>query len=143
MLGATRFDEFQRNLGIASNILTVRLNKLAEAGLFERRCYREKPRRFEYLLTERGRDFRPVLWALIAWGSRHFAPEGPSLVIVDTKSGAWADPVLTDRASGRPLEPPEFQTAAGPAASPSMKARHPLASMRSGAPLESHGKELR
>ena len=49
------------------------------------------------MLTERGRDFRPVLWALLAWGNKHFAPEGPSVVIVDAETGALADPVLIDR----------------------------------------------
>src|ERR1700744_5038986 len=65
----TRFDAFQKNLGIAPNMLTRRLNSLAEAGLLERRQYSEKPSRHEYVLTQCGRDFRPVLWALIDWGT--------------------------------------------------------------------------
>ena len=74
--GLTRFDEFQKSLGIAPNMLTRRLNALVEAGLLERRRYSERPPRDEYVLTERGRDFRPVLLSLLAWGNRHFAPEG-------------------------------------------------------------------
>src|SRR5215472_2171226 len=73
--GLTRFDEFQENLGIAPNMLARRLKSLVEAGLLERRRYSERPPRDEYVLTQAGRDFRPVLWALLAWGNRHFAPE--------------------------------------------------------------------
>src|ERR671926_1039971 len=77
--GLTRFDEFQKSLGIAPNMLTRRLNALIEAGLMERRRYSERPPRDEYLPTARGRDFRPVLIALLAWGNKHFAPEGASV----------------------------------------------------------------
>src|SRR4249920_4238860 len=85
--GLTRFDQFQKSLDIAPNMLTRRLNALVESGLLERRPYSEHPPRYEYLLTERGRDFRPVLWALLAWGNRHFAPEGASVIVVDTETG--------------------------------------------------------
>jgi len=78
----------------------------------------------EYLLTERGRDFRPVLWALLAWGNKHFAPEGASVVIVDRATGAPADPVLVDRLSGRVLAEPAFRSAAGPAADERTRRRH-------------------
>ena len=90
--GATRFEQFQKSLDIAPNMLTRRLNALVESGLLERRRYCDHPPRDEYVLTERGRDFRPVLWALLAWGNRHFAPEGPNVVIVDSR----------DRRAGRP-----------------------------------------
>lgn len=70
--GATRFDQFEESLGIAPNMLSRRLEALVEAGLMERRAYSEKPPRFEYLLTERGRDFQTVLVALKAFGERHY-----------------------------------------------------------------------
>jgi DNA-binding HxlR family transcriptional regulator len=79
--GLTRFDEFQKSLGIAPNMLTRRLNALVAAGLLERRRYSEHPPRDEYLLTECGRDFRPVLVSLFTWGKRYFAPEGASVVL--------------------------------------------------------------
>src|ERR1700758_3036702 len=66
--GLTRFDDFQKSLGIAPNMLTRRLNRLVEVGILERRRYNERPPRDEYLPTERGRDFQPVLLALLAWG---------------------------------------------------------------------------
>src|SRR5205085_10112733 len=96
-------------LDIAPNMLTRRLNALVESGLLERRRYNERPPRYEYVLTERGRDFRPVLWALLSWGNKHFAPEGKSVVIVDRETGAEADPLLIDRASGRPLTEAAFR----------------------------------
>ena len=74
--GLTRFEEFRENLGIAPNMLARRLAALVEAGLLERRRYQQHPPRDEYLLTERGRDFRPVLAALVAFGRRHFAAPG-------------------------------------------------------------------
>jgi DNA-binding HxlR family transcriptional regulator len=114
--GATRFEQFQKSLDIAPNMLTRRLNALVESGLLERRRYSERPPRDEYVLTERGQDFRPVLWSLLAWGNRHFAPEGASVVIVDTETGAVAEPVLVDRISGKPLVAPQFRSAPGPAA---------------------------
>jgi DNA-binding HxlR family transcriptional regulator len=74
--GITRFDAFQDSLGIAPAMLTRRLASLVEAGMLERRQYSERPPRDEYVLTPRGLDFRPVLIAMLAWGNRHFAPEG-------------------------------------------------------------------
>jgi DNA-binding HxlR family transcriptional regulator len=122
--GFTRFDQFQKSLNIAPNMLTRRLNALVDAGLFERRRYSEHPPRYEYILTERGRDFRPVIVALFAWGNRHFAPEGASVLLVDRKTRAKADPVLVDRRSGRPLNERDFVFTAGPAASERTRRRY-------------------
>ena len=114
--GFARFDEFQKSLGIAPNMLTRRLNALVEAGLLQRRRYSEHPPRDEYVPTARGRDFRPVLLALLAWGNRHFAPEGASVQLIDTGTGAAVDPILVDPATGRPIEAPTYALAPGPAA---------------------------
>ena len=70
--GSTRFDQFTERLSIAPNMLSRRLETLVEAGMLERRLYSEKPERFEYLLTQRGRDFQPVLAALKSFGERHY-----------------------------------------------------------------------
>src|SRR5213595_1210701 len=106
--GLRRFDQFQKSLGIAPNMLARRLNALVDAGLLERRRYSERPPRDEYVPTARGRDFAPVLVALLAWGNRHFAPEGASVLIVDAETGARADPVVVDRRTGRPIQEPDF-----------------------------------
>lgn len=122
--GLTRFDQFQKSLDIAPNILTRRLNALVTSGLLERRRYSERPARYEYLLTERGRDFRPVLLSLLTWGNKHFAPEGPSVIVIDTKTGKPVDAVLVDRASGEPIVAPRFRSAPGPAADEHTRHRH-------------------
>jgi len=109
--GATRFEQFQRSLGIAPNMLSRRLGALVEAGLLERRRYSERPPRDEYVLTPRGEDFRPVLWAMLAWGTRHFAPAGSRLAIVDCETGTPVEPVLVDRISGRALTTEAFRYA--------------------------------
>ncbi len=119
--GLTRFDQFQQSLGIAPSMLTRRLAALVKTGILEKRRYSERPPRYEYVLTERGSDLRPVLVALQAWGNKHFAPEGPSVMLVHAKTGAPADPVLVDRATGRPLTQPEYVIAPGPAASPATR----------------------
>ena len=121
--GRTRFEEFQDSLGIAPNMLTRRLSALVEDGLLERRRYSDRPPRHEYVLTERGRDFRPVLLAMMAWGNRHFAPEGASVQLVDARTGVPADPVLVDRATGRPVIGPDFVVAPGPAAGEATRRR--------------------
>jgi DNA-binding HxlR family transcriptional regulator len=125
--GSTRFDQFQKNLDIAPNMLTRRLNALVEGGLLERRRYSERPPRDEYVLTARGRDFRPVLLSLLAWGNRHFAPEGKSVVIVESETGREAEPVLVDRLSGQPIAEPAFHTAAGPVADERTRRRYEFA----------------
>ena len=130
--GVTRFDQFQKSLEIAPNILSRRLSSLVEGGLLERRRYRAHPPRHEYLLTERGRDFRPVLWSLLAWGNKHFAPEGKSVLLVDSQTGVPADPILVDRATGRPLTSPQFRSAAGPAADEGTRLRQALAAEKGG-----------
>jgi DNA-binding HxlR family transcriptional regulator len=107
--GLKRFDEFQRSLDIAPNMLTRRLRALIEAGLLERRLYNERPPRHEYVLTASGRDFRPVVIALLAWGNRHFAPEGRAVALVNRETGLEADPILVDAVSGRPMSDPIFK----------------------------------
>lgn len=121
--GMTRFDEFSVSLGIAPNMLTRRLQALVKSGMLARRRYSVRPARYEYVLTERGRDFRPVLLAMLAFGNRHFAPEGASVTIVEAATGAAAEPALIDLRTGRLLVEPEFAVVAGPAASQATRAR--------------------
>jgi DNA-binding HxlR family transcriptional regulator len=113
--GLKRFDEFQRSLDIAPNMLTRRLRALVDAGLLERRLYQERPARHEYVLTDCGRDFRPVVIALLAWGNRHFTPEGRAVTLIDRETGLEADPILVDAVSGRPMSDPIFRLVRSPA----------------------------
>ncbi|MSP02767.1 MAG: transcriptional regulator [Acetobacteraceae bacterium] len=106
--GSRRFDEFQDSLGIAPTILTKRLNALVEAGLLSRQRYSDHPPRDEYVLTERGHDFRPVLLAMLAFGNRHFPPDRQSVRIVNTATGEAVDPVLVDPKTGMPVAGPGY-----------------------------------
>jgi DNA-binding HxlR family transcriptional regulator len=83
--GARRFDDFQRSLGIARNVLTARLNLLTEEGLMERRLYRERPERYEYRLTEKGIDLWPVLFTLMRFGDKHY-PIGECSIEVEHRA---------------------------------------------------------
>ena len=128
--GLKRFDEFQKSLGIAPNMLTRRLNALVEEGLLERRQYCEKPPRFEYVLTPSGRDFRPVLLALLAWGNRNFAPEGVCVQLTDDDTGKAAEPVLVDAVSGERITEARHIVGAGPAADEAIHRRMAFAEER-------------
>ncbi|RKN03918.1 winged helix-turn-helix transcriptional regulator [Streptomyces radicis] len=132
--GYTRFDQFQANLGISSSMLTTRLKALVADGILERRPYRAGPTRHEYVLTDLGRSLRPVVVALAAWGNARLAPEERSMILVDARTGNEVEPVVVDAATGRGLDDSEaFVFAAGPAASPAMRARYPGGVGRAGA----------
>jgi DNA-binding HxlR family transcriptional regulator len=121
--GLTRFDEFEKSLKIAPNMLTRRLAGLVEGGLMERRQYSARPPRFEYLLTKAGRDFKPVLLAFVAWGNDHLAPEGASLLVVSRETGKPADQVLVDARTGLAINDEDYMFAPGPAANEIMRMR--------------------
>jgi len=110
-------------LGIAPNMLARRLETLVREGLLARRQYCERPPRFEYLLTDRGREFRPVMLALLAWGNRHFSPEGESVLLVDRQTGATVVPILVDAQTGHPITDADHVVVAGPAASEGVRAK--------------------
>lgn len=115
-IGLTRFDEFEKSLGIAPNMLTRRLASLVEAGLLERVQYQDRPPRYEYFLTEAGKSFRPVLLAFAEWGSRHFAPEGRSVQLVERATGRPVRVGMVDLDTGKPVNAHDYVMAPGPAA---------------------------
>lgn len=118
-LGNTRFDEFQASLGIARNVLAARLQGLVEQGVLERRRYQEHPERFEYLLTEAGRDLFPIISALIAWGDRWRPGEqGPPLLLVHAPCGQAMTAVPTCSACGEVLRLEDIRPQPGPGAVP-------------------------
>ena len=78
--GLRRFEEFQSSLGIARNVLTDRLNRLVDEGIFDRVRYSERPERFEYRLTPKGRDLTIALNALREWGERHVLEHPPRVL---------------------------------------------------------------
>jgi DNA-binding HxlR family transcriptional regulator len=108
--GVRRFDDFQASLGIARNMLSRRLKRLVEAGLLETHPYSEHPPRHEYRLTEKGRDFHPVLMTLMAWGNR-WVQRDSTTIPVSRRTGAPLDLLLIDRATGEPVTPGTVRTA--------------------------------
>jgi len=100
--GMTRYDQLRISLGIAPNILASRLAALTDAGLLEKRRYNERPPRFEYMLTDAGRDFIPVLVAIGAWGRKHRSG-GMLSRLTDQETGMDIEPVVVDAVSGAPI----------------------------------------
>jgi DNA-binding HxlR family transcriptional regulator len=97
-LGARRFDKLQSELKIASNILTDRLTRLVAKGIFERRKYQDQPERFEYRLTEMGKDLYGALVMMMAWGDRWMTRGGPPIVLTHHDCGKDFTPaVICDR----------------------------------------------
>src|SRR4051794_2065688 len=82
-LGIRSFDDFQRSLGVARNVLQGRLERLVDGGILERVPYQERPERFEYRLTEMGIDLWPVVVSLLHWGDKHLARGGGPPVIME------------------------------------------------------------
>ncbi len=112
-LGLKRFDQFQDSLGIASNVLTSRLDRLVEAGVFERVRYQQRPDRYEYALTKRGRELRTPLLALMQWGDG-LGGEPPRLARRKSDgTPVMATLVGTD---GKPVDPSEIEVVPGPGA---------------------------
>ncbi len=97
--GLTRFDQFRKSLGIAPTMLTRRLATLTEEGLLEKRRYSEHPPREEYLLTDAGRDFLPVLFMIGAWG-RQYRGGGKLVRFLDAETGTEIKAVAVDEVTG-------------------------------------------
>src|SRR5256885_9716699 len=131
--GYRRFDEFRDSLGVAPNILTSRLAALVEAGMLEKRQYSAHPPRYEYVPTQAARDFRPVLLSLMAFGNKHFAPEGAMVEVVNTNTGKVADIGVFDRATGLPIAAPDYRTVPGPTANARVKKRYAHRKVEAGA----------
>ena len=113
--GVRRFEQMQRNLGIARNILAARLQNLVGHGILERRRYQERPERFEYRLTRKGLDLYPPLVTLMQWGDAYMADEaGPAVRLVHKTCGQDADPRLACGHCGEALDACEVRVEAGP-----------------------------
>jgi DNA-binding HxlR family transcriptional regulator len=116
-LGVTRFDDFAARLGISRNVLNERLGHLVDAGVLDRVPYREHPPRYDYRLTDKGRDLWPVLTAMRQWGDRWEAPEGAPVDLVHKECGHVTTAVPTCSACGEPLTARDVRAVAGPGAS--------------------------
>jgi DNA-binding HxlR family transcriptional regulator len=120
-LGIRRFDDFQRNLGIARNVLQARLERLVEEGIFRRQLYQERPPRYEYRLTRKGVDLWPVVVALLQWGDKHVRSDGPPVVLQHKDCGGEVDAHRMCAKCGAALEAWDVEPKLGPGALPSQK----------------------
>jgi DNA-binding HxlR family transcriptional regulator len=115
-LGVTRFDDFHERLGVSRNVLNQRLGHLVEAGVLERVAYCEHPPRYDYRLTEKGKDLWPVLTAMRQWGDRWEAPDGPPLELVHKGCGHVAEAVSVCSVCGATVASRDMRAVAGPGA---------------------------
>ncbi|MEU6069758.1 MULTISPECIES: winged helix-turn-helix transcriptional regulator [Streptomyces] len=113
--GIRRFDEFQQELGIARNTLADRLRRLVDEGLLDKRLYESEPPRHEYLLTEKGRDFFPVLAAMTRWGDKWLAgDEGVPVTLHHEVCGHDAHAETVCSACGEPMRSEDTSPRMGP-----------------------------
>ena len=115
-LGTHRFDDFQRRLGCARNVLTERLSRLVETGVLRKVPYQERPLRHEYRLTRKGVELWPATMMLMKWGDRHLAPDGPPVVVLHKGCGGELDERLRCDRCGADLGPTDVYAEAGPGA---------------------------
>ncbi|WP_442894646.1 winged helix-turn-helix transcriptional regulator [Bradyrhizobium sp. AZCC 1577] len=92
--GARRFDKLQSELGIAPNILSDRLSRLVDRGIFMKRMYQSGPDRFEYLLTPMGFDLYGPLIMMMAWGDKWRSNGKAPLVLTHLDCGHDFTPMV-------------------------------------------------
>ncbi len=116
-MGVRRFEDFERRLGIARPVLSQRLKKLVEEGVLNRVRYEERPARYEYRLTPKGRDLYPVLMGLTAWGDKYMAGEdGPPVVTRHKGCGHQVTPQIICPDCGEPVSANDMEAEPGPGA---------------------------
>jgi DNA-binding HxlR family transcriptional regulator len=112
-----RFEDFQRRLGVARNVLTDRLNRLVEEDILQRVPYQERPVRFEYRLTQKGLDLWPVIMMLLQFGDRYYlAPGGAPIVVRHRDCGGEVTGHLTCAKCGAELGARDVVAEPGPGA---------------------------
>lgn len=100
-----RFDEIHEALGVATNILADRLKTMVLQGVLEKRLYQRAPPRFEYRLTEAGRDLYPMIMAMHGWSERWLCPDGSPLRLIETETSEPISAVVCDVETGRKIDP--------------------------------------
>jgi DNA-binding HxlR family transcriptional regulator len=103
-LGNRRFDEMVRRTGAPRDTLAARLRSLAGAGILERRQYSAHPARYEYRLTEAGRELYPVILTLMRWGDDHLAGDDGPPMVLEHACGHRLVATVVCEACGQPAE---------------------------------------
>ena len=109
--GLHRFGELRDDLGIASNLLTDRLNRLVDHGVLERVQYQDRPLRFEYRLSEAGRGLSPVLIAIMQWGDEYRRNDAAPTTLVHTRCDAPVENITRCTACREPVNAEEIRRA--------------------------------
>jgi DNA-binding HxlR family transcriptional regulator len=104
-LGNRRFDEMVHRTGAPRDTLAARLRTLTAAGILERRLYSEHPARYEYHLTDAGRDLYPVIVTLMRWGDQYLAGEAGPPLVLQHHCGHHLTAQVVCQACGEPLQP--------------------------------------
>jgi len=118
-VGINRFDQLQADLGISRKVLAERLKHLVDREILERRPYSDRPDRFEYVLTERGRELVEVLTVMVRWGDRWLAGEaGPPVLYRHQACGETSRVEVRCEHCGEPMTPDTIDVLAGPGAVP-------------------------
>ncbi len=113
-LGIRRFDELQRDLGVARNVLAARLERLVGDEILTKVPYSERPPRYEYRLTDKGLDLWPVIVELLRWGDRYAAPKGPPIIIRHAGCGGDLGERRVCTRCGEPLGARDVRAEPGP-----------------------------
>jgi DNA-binding HxlR family transcriptional regulator len=114
-LGVSRFDDLIEDLGISRNLLTRRLNALVADGIVDKKAYQQRPRRYEYRLTEAGGDLVPVLLALTEWGDRWVGPkQGRPILFEHAGCGRRFTPKIVCSECGETIRSGDVKAIAGP-----------------------------
>lgn len=114
-LGTRRFDNFQKQLGISRHRLSDRLTKLVDMGVMKKVAYQDSPRRYEYKLTEMGKDWYQVQMAIVAWGDKWLSGEaGPPMEFIHKGCGKVFQPTLTCSECGDKVIARDVTPIAGP-----------------------------
>lgn len=115
--GIRRFEEIRRDLGIPRAVLSERLSQLVDTGVLGKRRYMEHPPRYEYRLTDMGRELSPVLVGLMQWGDRWLSDGRPPTVLVHEPCGTEVELDFWCRACDQKFGPTEIAGRPGPGAS--------------------------
>ena len=112
--GVHRFEALHRDLGIARNLLTDRLHRLAGLGIVHRVPYQDRPIRHEYRLTTKGADLSPALVALMHWGDRWYADDGPPTLLIHDACGPPLDQAVSCPECNETVTPHHIRSRPGP-----------------------------
>ena len=115
-MGTRKFSDFQSEIGMTRHRLSDRLTKLVDYGVFEKVEYQNNPVRYEYRLTERGKELYPIIMSLVKWGDKWMAGKaGKPMEYIHNKCGNKVMPTLTCPECAEEIDPRDMTVMPGPA----------------------------